>query len=272
LRQIRTMAKKSILWEEKIEVERFKELFLDMFKDFPNCRYSGKRVENVIKTEKDRLTLEKYGYLLIEKTDNRNYYGLGPNALSLINSWKTEESTKKTEELTKLSLVLTAVIVVLSLVTIILTCQALELNKKTVELTAAITNKEPSLRILLSPNLNPQFGQKSPFANIWAYNNGLTPLFLEDNYPITFKCEGMGVNFTIGTVKKITSFILNTQLDAKKYDLLLPIDDFAIYSWDIDSAPDNATYGKQKCNYTVEFVDSVSNFKKEFSVAVVPQT
>lgn len=80
--------------KEKIEVNKFRKLILDMYRGFPNYRYFG-MVESVIKTEEDRNQLIKHGFLVKEKTDKRDQYSLGPNALLLVNSWKIENLTNK---------------------------------------------------------------------------------------------------------------------------------------------------------------------------------
>ncbi len=78
---------------EKIEVEKFKNLFMDMYRGFPNWRYR-EMLEKVVVTENDRKQLVKHGFLLEEKTQTKQY-SLGPNGLLLVNSWKVEEMTNK---------------------------------------------------------------------------------------------------------------------------------------------------------------------------------
>ena len=100
--------------KEKIDADKFRELILDMYRGFPNWRYSG-MVEAVVKTEEDRGQLVKYGFLTKEKIyeakRTRDQYGLGPNALPLVNSWKIEE-------LTTTIIILTIVMILLMLVQI----------------------------------------------------------------------------------------------------------------------------------------------------------
>ena len=103
---------------EKIEVEKFRRLILEMYDGFPNYRYFG-MVEDVIKSEKDRKRLIKHGFLIKEKTNKGEHYSLGPNALSLVSSWKTEELTKNVRKLTWLLVVLTASLLALAIIPII---------------------------------------------------------------------------------------------------------------------------------------------------------
>ena len=98
--------------KEKIEVEKFRELILDMYRGFPNWRYLG-IVEKVIKTEKDRKQLIKHGFLIKEKTDKGEQFSLGPNALLLVNSWKTEALTKRIYWLTIIMILLIAMQILL---------------------------------------------------------------------------------------------------------------------------------------------------------------
>ncbi len=82
-----------IKMKEKIEVNKFRKLILDMYRGFPNYRYFG-MVEPVIKKE-DINQLIKHGFLVKEKTDKGDQYSLGPNALLIVNSWKMEDLTNK---------------------------------------------------------------------------------------------------------------------------------------------------------------------------------
>jgi len=104
--------------KEKIEVEKFKELILDMYRGFPNYRFYG-MVEAVIKTEEDRNHLIKHGFLIKEKTDKVNQYGLWPNSLPLVSAWKTEQLTKQINYLTWAILFLSIVILVVTIIGIL---------------------------------------------------------------------------------------------------------------------------------------------------------
>src|SRR3989338_4886322 len=104
--------------KKKIEVEKFKELILDMYRGFPNYRFYG-MVEAVIKTEEDRNRLIKHGFLIKEKTGKGDQYGLGPNSLPLVSAWKTEQLTKQINYLTWAILFLSIVILVVTIVGIL---------------------------------------------------------------------------------------------------------------------------------------------------------
>ncbi len=100
----------------EIEVEKFKKLILDMYRGFPNWKYFG-MVEQTIKDKKDIDQLVKSGILVRIKSKQSNpqirtLFGLGPNGLLLVNSWKMEDLTKKL-------LWLTAVMIVLVLLQIV---------------------------------------------------------------------------------------------------------------------------------------------------------
>ncbi len=93
-----------IKMKEKIEVNKFRKLILDMYRGFPNYRYFN-MVEQVIE-EEDRNRLIKHGFLVKEKIGERDLYSLGPNALLLVNSWKMEDLTNKIVLLTIIMIVL----------------------------------------------------------------------------------------------------------------------------------------------------------------------
>lgn len=105
--------------ENKDESEKIKNLFLDMFRGFPNWKYKG-MVEEIIVTEKDRELLMKHGYLDREKIDNNWHYFLGPNALPLISAWKTEQVNKEMRKQNKYLLSLTSLITTLTIVLVML--------------------------------------------------------------------------------------------------------------------------------------------------------
>lgn len=96
---------------------KFKDLIINMYKYFPDSRYSNLIVHKIIKTEKDRLSLVNQGYLIVEEHSdraNKFWYGLGPNGINLVNAWKTEKLTNEIKILTKALLLLTGVLVVLT--------------------------------------------------------------------------------------------------------------------------------------------------------------
>lgn len=79
--------------QDKIEVNKFRNLILDMYRGFPNWRYIG-MVEQVVKSQRDRKSLIKHGFLIRDNVNGRQVYGLGPNGLMLVNAWKTEKLTR----------------------------------------------------------------------------------------------------------------------------------------------------------------------------------
>lgn len=88
---------------EKIEIEKFKDLFLDMYRGFPNYIYTAEEVKKIIKPAALLvLRSEKYLILLTDNMDEKKtkYYMLGPNALSLISAWKNERTSNRIEKLT----------------------------------------------------------------------------------------------------------------------------------------------------------------------------
>lgn len=78
---------------ESKELRRFKAIILELYKSFPE----GLLIEEIIKTsiitEEMREELVKKGILYKTKMDNKNYYTLGANGLSLVSSWKMEKLT-----------------------------------------------------------------------------------------------------------------------------------------------------------------------------------
>jgi len=75
-----------------IESDKIKNLFLDMFRGYPNYRYRKDLIENVIITDNDRKELISSKFLLKEPVNDTYTYRLGPNALPLISAWKTEKT------------------------------------------------------------------------------------------------------------------------------------------------------------------------------------
>jgi hypothetical protein len=92
--------KEQIISSDKIEVNKIKDLFLDMFRGFPNYRYRKDLIESVIITDSDRKELISQKILLKESINDTYTYRLGPNALPIISTWKSE---KVNETLVKLT-------------------------------------------------------------------------------------------------------------------------------------------------------------------------
>jgi hypothetical protein len=94
----------------------FRDLFERMYNYFPNGRISEDVVHRVIVTNNDRKFLVKHGFLIVEESiengKRKKYYNIGPNALQLIISWKTEK-------LTYLLVILTVLLVFLSIILLI---------------------------------------------------------------------------------------------------------------------------------------------------------
>lgn len=97
---------------EKIEVQKFRKLILDMHRGYPNWRYRG-MVEQVIKTEKDRKRLVKSGVLIEENIADGKQYSLGQTGLLLVSSWKNEETSNAVKKLTLMLVILTVLIIVI---------------------------------------------------------------------------------------------------------------------------------------------------------------
>ncbi|MFW5982930.1 MAG: hypothetical protein ACOCQ4_00365 [bacterium] len=85
-------------------LESFQDLINYLYERFPNGQLSEDIVNRIVVTENQRKELVKNSYLFRETTSNcdeRKYsYSLGPNSLSLVSTWKTEELTKKIHNLT----------------------------------------------------------------------------------------------------------------------------------------------------------------------------
>lgn len=97
----------------------FKDLIMEMYREFPDARYEQNIVHSIIKTDKDRKMLEYQGYLIKEDGQSKGkhilWYGLGANAITLVNTWKTEQLTREIKKFTKSLLLLTGALVVLAL-------------------------------------------------------------------------------------------------------------------------------------------------------------
>jgi hypothetical protein len=100
-------------WNE-IEVNKFKKLILEMFDGFPNLIVVGK-VEQVVKNDDMIVKLLDAGYLVRDTTIENGVkqvgYFLGPGALPLVSSWKSEELTDKVKKMTYTLLLLTFILV-----------------------------------------------------------------------------------------------------------------------------------------------------------------
>ncbi len=103
---------------EKVEVNKFKKLILDMYRGFPNFQYSG-MVEQVVITQNVRDKLADGGFLI--KENNASDYGeseiymLGPNALALVSAWNTEDLTRQIRILTIIAAAVSAISLVIAL-------------------------------------------------------------------------------------------------------------------------------------------------------------
>ena len=108
---------------KKVEVDKFKNLIMDMYRGYPNWEYHG-LVEKVVIMEEARNELIKSGVLIkaiptISNGKEVDHWMIGPNALSLVSSWKTEELANKTFELNKKITKLTKVMVGVAIATLI---------------------------------------------------------------------------------------------------------------------------------------------------------
>ncbi len=83
------------VYGNKKSISYFKRLILLMYENFPNFRVAEKAVKEIIIMGEDRKFLCKHGFFIEEKTNEGHNYGLGPNALSLVSAWKTEELNKR---------------------------------------------------------------------------------------------------------------------------------------------------------------------------------
>lgn len=109
--------------KDEIEVEKFKKLIKDMYRGFPNFVYKG-MVEKVIIMDNVRDKLEEANFLIKEKhADGKgnswDEYMLGPNALMLVSTWKSEELNQNIEWLTKILLAIGALTIFLIITQIV---------------------------------------------------------------------------------------------------------------------------------------------------------
>ncbi|MBS3087187.1 hypothetical protein J4226_01190 [Candidatus Pacearchaeota archaeon] len=108
--------------KQRIEVEEFKKEWRNLHQGFPRYLYSD-RLEQVVPTQEVRDNLIKHGFLLKciptqDKNGTKHPYMLGPNSLSLISSWNTEDLSKRTLQLSKDTKFLTKVVIFLSFLSI----------------------------------------------------------------------------------------------------------------------------------------------------------
>ena len=107
--------------QDDFDINKFKKLIFRLYLNFPNLQIKEGEIKKVIVTEKMRELLVKNGYLIKEPTINEDgeqmyYYSLGPNSLSLVSSWKTEELTEKMKNLTYWVIGLTLINILLVLI------------------------------------------------------------------------------------------------------------------------------------------------------------
>lgn len=101
---------------ERDASEKIKDLFLDMFRGFPNYRYRRDIIENIIVTEVDRKDLIEKGYLLKEDVNDTYTYRLGASALPLISAWKSEKINQSIFNLTWLAVIIAVVAIITTIV------------------------------------------------------------------------------------------------------------------------------------------------------------
>ena len=94
----------------------FKDLFMWMYAGFPDRKIDQETIDSVLKNKDDVEMLIKGGYLAIEgniyEGRKKWKYDLGPNALHLIDAWKTERLIKEIRNLNR-KLNLSAIVVFL---------------------------------------------------------------------------------------------------------------------------------------------------------------
>ena len=88
--------------KQQIEVKKFEKLVKEMYRGFPNWQFR-KMVEDVVVTKEMRDQLIDAKFLVKEQhvVDRQKYdvYMLGPNALTLVSAWETEELTRSIKKL-----------------------------------------------------------------------------------------------------------------------------------------------------------------------------
>ena len=110
--------------EKKLEkIKTFRELINYFYNIFPNGLLSEDKINKIIVTEDVRKSLVEKRFLLREKLVSnkkyRFYYSLGPNSLSLVSSWKTEELTRSIKKLTWIAVVMTGISTILIIIQIL---------------------------------------------------------------------------------------------------------------------------------------------------------
>ena len=88
--------------------KNFKELFRELYNEFPRIRYKENKIKEALPAETDISALVKHGFLIAEPHDIGTFYGLGPNGLLLINAWEIEKLTRRMLYLTIAILAMTA--------------------------------------------------------------------------------------------------------------------------------------------------------------------
>jgi len=104
--------------KSKTEFEKFKELLLDMHRGYPNWIYDAEGVKKLI-SDFQLSDLTKNNYLVkisrVHQGKTKEYYMLGPNALTLVSSWKNERLSNTMENFTYTIVVFTVLIFATSL-------------------------------------------------------------------------------------------------------------------------------------------------------------
>jgi len=105
---------------DELENKKFKKLIKKLYKYFPNGQIIEDEIKKVIISEKMRNQLINNSFLIKESIilegKEKFYYSLGPNSLTLVSSWETEELTKKMKNLTYWIIVLTGISILLALI------------------------------------------------------------------------------------------------------------------------------------------------------------
>lgn len=103
----------------EIEVKKFEKLIKEMYRGFPNWQFR-KMVEDVVVTDEMRKQLIDVKYLIKEQHvvngQKSDVYMLGPNALTLVSAWETEELTRSIKKLTWAVIIMTGVSLVLIII------------------------------------------------------------------------------------------------------------------------------------------------------------
>lgn len=105
--------------DNKIEVEKFKDLIKEIYEGYPNWRYPQDKLHSVIISEEDREHLIKQKILTRSKPNGKYLYGLGPEGLSLVSNWKSEDFTENVNDLTKTLVKLTILAITIAIIALI---------------------------------------------------------------------------------------------------------------------------------------------------------